>query len=381
MVFNFRILSFSGATREVGRTVDNTGNQLRRFSLIELQVATRNFDHENWLGEGSFGVVYRGRLADGSLVAVKRLRELSEDSERQFQTEVEVASIVHHPNLLCLIGYCNVEKERLLVYPFMVNRSLDFLLRQKAFQPLDWPIRMRIASGVARGMAHMHDQCHPSIIHRDVSCSNILLNADFKPVVGDFGLARIMHERDIVVGNAGGSIGCGSVSAAEVGKHPPLLPISPQLYQDTYVYTAVRGHIGYGAPEYISTGKCTRKVDVYLYGNMLLELISGRPFFHFSGLRNDWISRCMNENMLKRVVDPTLQGNYLPEEAERLVRLALLCADDDPSVRPKMSEVILLLENRLHGPDHSSRSSWSQSECDSTPYYSFPPSPSLEMAI
>ncbi|KAK3405435.1 hypothetical protein EUGRSUZ_K01601 [Eucalyptus grandis] len=236
----------------------------------------------------------------------------------------------------------------------MVNRSLDFLLTQKAVRQLDWPIRMRIASGVARGMAHMHDQCHPSIIHRDVSCSNILLNAEFEPVLGDFGLARIMHERDVVVGNAEGSIGLGSVSAAEVG---------------------------YGAPEYMATGKCTLKADVYLYGNMLLELISGRPFFNFGRRRNDWISRCMNENKLERVVDPNLQGNYPAEEAKRLVRLAFLCADGDPSVRPKMSEVVMMLENRLHELDPSNRSSWSRSEGDSTPYYSFPPSPSLEMAL
>lgn len=379
MVFNLRTFSFSSSSREVGRTVDNTSNTLRRFSFKELQAATRNFDHKNWLGQGAFGPVYRGRLADNSLVAVKRLRELSEYSEKQFQTEVEVAGFVHHPNLLILIGYCDEEKERLLVYPFMVNRSLDYLLKQKAVRALNWPIRMRIASGVARGMAHMHDQCHPSIIHRDVSCSNILLNEEFEPVLGDFGLARIMHERDIVVGNAKVYDGFGLVSAAEVGKYPTLSPLSPQWYQDSYVNTVVRSHIGYGAPEYMSTGKCTLKVDVYLYGNMLLELISGRPFFSFHGLRNDWISRCMNKNAWERVVDPTLQGSFPVEEAERLVRMAWSCADDDPSVRPKMSEVVMMLENQLHGPDPSSRSSWSRSECDSTPYYSFPPSPSLEM--
>ncbi|KAL3715734.1 hypothetical protein ACJRO7_007473 [Eucalyptus globulus] len=263
----------------------------------------------------------------------------------------------------------------------MVNRSLNFLLTQKAVRQLDWPIRMRIASGVARGMAHMHDQCHPSIIHRDVSCSNILLNAEFEPVLGDFGLARIMHEKDVVVGNAEGSIGLGSVAAAEVGEYPPSLPISPQCYQDTYVDTAVRTHIGYCAPEYMATGRCTLKADVYLYGNMLLDLISGRPFFNLDRQPNDWISRCMNENKLERVVDPNLQGNYPAEEAKRLVRLAFLCADGDPSVRPKMSEVVMMLENRLHELDPSNRSSWSRSEGDSTPYYSFPPSPSLEMAL
>ncbi|KAF8006980.1 hypothetical protein BT93_K1087 [Corymbia citriodora subsp. variegata] len=381
MVFNFRTLSFSSPGREVGRTVENTSNKVRSFSFKELQAATRNFDPKNKLGKGAFGQVYKGRLADGSIVAVKRLQKLSEDSEKQFQTEVEVAGIVHHPNLLSLIGYCDMEQAWLLVYPFMVNRSLDFLLRQKAIRPLDWPIRMRIALGVARGMVHMHDQCHPSIIHRDVSSSNILLNEEFEPVLGDFGLARIMHESDIVVGNAEGSIGSGLVSAADVGKYPPLLPISPQCYQDTYVDTVVRGHLGYLAPEYMSTGKCTLKADVYLYRTMLLELISGRPFSYFFRLQNDRIRRCKKENALESMVDPTLQGNYPAEEAERLIRLAWSCADDNPSVRPKMSEVVMMLENRLYGPDPGSRSSWSQSECDSTPYYSFPPSPSLEMAL
>ncbi|XP_010036332.2 BRASSINOSTEROID INSENSITIVE 1-associated receptor kinase 1 [Eucalyptus grandis] len=294
MVFNLRTFSFSSSDGEVGMTVENTGNKLRRFSFKELQVATRNFDHEKKLGHGAFGPVYRGHLADGSLVAVKRSQELSEKSEKQFQTEVEVAGIVHHPNLLSLIGYCDEKKERLLVYPFMVNRSLDLLLKQRDVRQLDWPIRMRIALGVARGLAHMHDQCHPSIIHHDVSCSNILLNAEFEPVLGDFGLARIMHKRDVVVGGTEGSIGLCSVSTAEVGKYPPSLPISPRRCQDTYVNTAVRAHLGYIAPEYARTGKCTLKADVYLYGNMLLELISGQRIF-FGLLRNDWISY-MNKN-------------------------------------------------------------------------------------
>ncbi|XP_030526025.1 BRASSINOSTEROID INSENSITIVE 1-associated receptor kinase 1-like [Rhodamnia argentea] len=320
MVFYFHRFSFSSPSREVGRTVDNTSNKLQRFSFKELRVVTRDFDVKNRLGEGSFGQVYRGCLADGSLITVKQLRELSADSEKQYQTEAEVAAIVRHPNILSLIGYCNMRKERLLVYTFMVNCSLDFLLSRKAVRPLDWPIQMRIASGIARGLALIHDQCHPSITHRDFSCSNALLTAEFEPILGDFGFARIMRERDIVVG-------CGPVFAAEVGKYPPC---------------------------------CPRKVDVHLCGNLLLDLFSGRPYLDLDRRRNGWVSTCMNENALGRVVDPHLQGNYPAEEAERLVRLALSCAEDNPSVRPEMSQVVRMLELQSHREDPGIRSSRSR---------------------
>ncbi|KAA8537068.1 hypothetical protein F0562_029546 [Nyssa sinensis] len=165
--------------------------QLTRFSLRELQVATDNFSNKNIFGRGRFGKVYKGRLVDGSLVAVKRLKEeRTQGGELQFQTEVEMISMAVHRNLLRLRGFCMTPTERLLVYPFMLNGSVASWLRDRAETqaPLDWPIRQQIALGSARGLAYLHDHCDLKIIHRDVKAANILLDKEFEAVVGDFGI-------------------------------------------------------------------------------------------------------------------------------------------------------------------------------------------------
>ncbi|XP_010038833.2 BRASSINOSTEROID INSENSITIVE 1-associated receptor kinase 1 [Eucalyptus grandis] len=370
MVFNLRTFSLSSTSIQVGPTA-RFRDLLRRFSVHELQVATRNFSPNSMLGEGAFGPVYRGCLADGSIVAIKRMRELSEDSKKQFWTEVEVAGIAPHPNLLSLLGFCITDQECLLVYPFMVNRSLNFHLGQRVSNPIDWSIRMRIALGVARGLAHLHDQCHPSIIHRDVSCSNILLNEEFEPVLGDFGLARIMHETDIVVGNVEWSIDCRPVKWSVNSRPVEWSPrhrrcISPQRYHDTYVNSAVRVHTGYVAPEYLTTGKCTWRIDVYAYGYMLLELITGKQLSDkgIAGLHPaDLISEFVEDNSLETIVDPKLQGSYSKDEAECVRQLALLCVCMNPAKRPKMSEVISTLENSCHDTRSPSEAD-SQSDYD-----------------
>ncbi|CAA0842058.1 Somatic embryogenesis receptor kinase 1 [Striga hermonthica] len=228
--------------------------QLKRFSLRELQVATDSFSNKNILGRGGFGKVYKGRLADGTLVAVKRLKEeRTPGGELQFQTEVEMISMAVHRNLLRLRGFCMTPTERLLVYPYMVNGSVASCLRERPPNepPLDWPTRKRIALGSARGLSYLHDHCDPKIIHRDVKAANILLDEEFEAVVGDFGLAKLMD------------------------------------YKDTHVTTAVRGTIGHIAPEYLSTGKSSEKTDVFGYGIMLLELITGQRAFDLARLAND----------------------------------------------------------------------------------------------
>ncbi|XP_016459498.2 somatic embryogenesis receptor kinase 2 isoform X1 [Nicotiana tabacum] len=173
--------------------------QLKRFSLRELQVATDNFSNKNILGRGGFGKVYKGRLADGSLVAVKRLKEeRTQGGELQFQTEVEMISMAVHRNLLRLLGFCMTATERLLVYPYMSNGSVASRLRERpeSDPPLEWSIRKRIALGSARGLAYLHDHCDPKIIHRDVKAANILLDEEYEAVVGDFGLAKLMAIED-----------------------------------------------------------------------------------------------------------------------------------------------------------------------------------------
>ncbi|KAG6709837.1 BRASSINOSTEROID INSENSITIVE 1-associated receptor kinase 1-like isoform X2 [Carya illinoinensis] len=292
--------------------------QLKRFSLRELQVASDHFSNKNILGRGGFGKVYKGRLADGSLVAVKRLKEeRTRGGELQFQTEIEMISMAVHRNLLRLRGFCMTPTERLLVYPFMVNGSVASRLRerQESQPPLDWPKRKRIALGSARGLAYLHDHCDPKIIHRDVKAANILLDEEFEAVVGDFGLAKLMD------------------------------------YKDTHVTTAVRGTIGHIAPEYLSTGKSSEKTDVFGYGVMLLELITGQRAFDLARLANDddvmlldWVKGLLKDKRLETLVDAELQGNYIEDEVEQLIQVALLCTQGSPMERPRMSDVVRMLE-------------------------------------
>ncbi|CAL0300805.1 unnamed protein product [Lupinus luteus] len=292
--------------------------QLKRFSLRELQVATDNFSNKHILGRGGFGKVYKGRLADGSLVAVKRLKEeRTQGGELQFQTEVEMISMAVHRNLLRLRGFCMTPTERLLVYPYMANGSVASCLRERhdGDPPLDWPIRKCIALGSARGLAYLHDHCDPKIIHRDVKAANILLDEEFEAVVGDFGLAKLMD------------------------------------YKDTHVTTAVRGTIGHIAPEYLSTGKSSEKTDVFGYGVMLLELITGQRAFDLARLANDddvmlldWVKGLLKDKKLEVLVDADLQGNYDDDEVEQLIQVALLCTQGSAVERPKMSEVVRMLE-------------------------------------
>ncbi|XP_037485854.1 LRR receptor kinase SERK2 [Triticum dicoccoides] len=293
--------------------------QLKRFSLRELQVASDNFSNKNILGRGGFGKVYKGRLTDGTLVAVKRLKEeRTPGGELQFQTEVEMISMAVHRNLLRLRGFCMTPTERLLVYPYMANGSVASRLRERGpNEPaLEWEKRTRIALGSARGLSYLHDHCDPKIIHRDVKAANILLDEDFEAVVGDFGLAKLMD------------------------------------YKDTHVTTAVRGTIGHIAPEYLSTGKSSEKTDVFGYGIMLLELITGQRAFDLARLANDddvmlldWVKGLLKEKKVEMLVDPDLQSVYVEHEVEALIQVALLCTQGSPMDRPKMSEVVRMLED------------------------------------
>ncbi|XP_057844000.1 LRR receptor kinase BAK1 [Cryptomeria japonica] len=293
--------------------------QLKRFSLRELQVASDDFSSKNILGSGGFGKVYKGRLSNGSLVAIKRLKEgRTPGGELQFQTEMEMISRAVHRNLLRLLGFCMTPTERLLVYPFMENGSVASCIQGKKENEatLDWTTRWHIALGSARGLSYLHEQCDPKIIHRDVKAANILLDKDFEAVVGDFGLAKLMD------------------------------------YKDTHVTTVVRGTIGHIAPEYISTGKSSEKTDVYGYGIMLLELITGQRAFDLARLADnddvmllDWVKAKLANERIDLLVSPDLKNNYIEEEVKRLFQLALLCTQVSPGDRPKMSEVVQMLED------------------------------------
>ncbi|XP_072085547.1 probable LRR receptor-like serine/threonine-protein kinase At5g10290 isoform X7 [Arachis hypogaea] len=292
--------------------------QLKRFAWRELQIATDNFSERNVLGQGGFGKVYKGVLPDGTKIAVKRLTDYeSPGGDAAFQREVEMISVAVHRNLLRLIGFCTTPTERLLVYPFMQNLSVAYRLRE--LKPgeavLDWPTRKKVALGTARGLEYLHEQCNPKIIHRDVKAANVLLDGDFEAVVGDFGLAKLVDVRR------------------------------------TNVTTQVRGTMGHIAPEYLSTGKSSEKTDVFGYGIMLLELVTGQRAIDFSRLEEeddvlllDHVKKLEREKRLDAIVDRNLKQNYKIEEVEMIVQVALLCTQASPEDRPAMSEVVRMLD-------------------------------------
>uniref|UniRef100_A0A0D9XU15 non-specific serine/threonine protein kinase n=1 Tax=Leersia perrieri TaxID=77586 RepID=A0A0D9XU15_9ORYZ len=294
--------------------------QIKRFSLRELQIATNNFSEQSVLGKGGFGKVYSGVL-HGKMVAVKRLFEVEKpEGEIAFLREVELISIAVHKNILRLIGFCTTPTERLLVYPYMENLSVASRLRDvKLNEPaLDWPTRMQIALGAARGLEYLHEHCNPKIIHRDVKAANVLLDGNFEAVVGDFGLAKMMDiERNTVT-------------------------------------TGVRGTMGHIAPEYLKTGRPSVKTDIFGYGVMLLEIVTGERaifpnFLEGAGeiFLNDQVKLKVQVGQLTDIVDPNLDNAYNFDELEKIVQIALLCTNVEPDRRPAMSKVVQMLESNV----------------------------------
>ncbi|KAL1163038.1 hypothetical protein V6Z11_A07G242100 [Gossypium hirsutum] len=291
--------------------------QIRRFSWREIQLATDNFNEGNIIGQGGFGRVYKGVLSDNTKVAVKRLADYySPGGEDAFQREVQLISVAVHKNLLRLIGFCTTSSERILVYPFMQNLSVAYQLRdlKPGDKGLDWPMRKRIAFGAAHGLEYLHEHCNPKIIHRDLKAANILLDDNFEAVLGDFGLAKLVDTKL------------------------------------THVTTQVRGTMGHIAPEYLSTGKSSEKTDVFGYGIMLLELVTGQRAIDFARLEEeedvlllDHIKKLLRENRVDDIVDENLKI-YDAKEVETIVRVALLCTQSSPEDRPTMAEVVKMLD-------------------------------------
>ncbi|KAF3795894.1 putative receptor-like protein kinase [Nymphaea thermarum] len=300
-------------------------NCLRVFTYPELRAATRNFSRSLMLGEGGFGCVYRGTLRsaedpDSRLeVAVKQLSRKGFQGHKEWVTEVNVLGVVDHPNLVKLVGYCAEDDERgiqrLLVYEFMPNRSVEDHLAPRSSKVLPWSTRLRIALGAARGLTYLHEEMDFQIIFRDFKTSNILLDEQWNAKLSDFGLAR-----------QGPGEGLSHVS------------------------TAVVGTIGYAAPEYIQTGRLTTKSDIWSFGVVLYELITGRRPVDRNRPRSEqklleWIRPYISDSKkFYMIIDPRLSSEFSLKSAQKLAAVANRCLIRQPRSRPKMSEVLEMVK-------------------------------------
>ncbi|KAM0051307.1 putative protein kinase RLK-Pelle-RLCK-VIIa-2 family [Helianthus debilis subsp. tardiflorus] len=294
-------------------------NDLRVFTFKELKLATKGFNRSLVIGEGGFGCVYRGVVkvaGDRNLdVAVKQLSRNGLQGHKEWINEVNILGVVNHPNLVKLVGYCAEDDERgiqrLLVYELMRNKSLEDHLLGRVDSTLSWMTRLHIAQGAARGLAYLHEEMDFQLIFRDFKTSNILLDEEFNPKLSDFGLAR-----------QGPAAGLGHVS------------------------TVVVGTIGYAAPEYIHTGRLTSKSDVWSFGVVLYELITGRRAVERNLPRNEqklieWVKPYVSDSKkFHLLVDPRLEREYSLKSARKLSSLANKCLTKNPKARPKMSEVV-----------------------------------------
>ncbi|KAD7478583.1 hypothetical protein E3N88_01719 [Mikania micrantha] len=286
------------------------------YNFHDLQLATNNFSEENILGRGGFGEVYKAVFDDNNVVAVKKLHVQHAGAKGEFENEVKLISNIHHRNLLRLLGWSSEGSDYLiLVLEYMPNGSLDQFLWGAKRGTLNWNQRYEIIFGIARGLAHLHDELDIKILHRDIKSSNILLSDDFKPKIADFGLARFQPE------------------------------------DQTHISTKFAGTLGYTAPEYINRGVLSEKVDTYSFGIVILEIISGKRSTEVEDdgqsmdylLQKTW--KLYEKKMHIKIIDETLKLNPQEQEhATKIIEIALVCTQSPASIRPTMSEVVLMLQ-------------------------------------
>ncbi|CAH2043803.1 unnamed protein product [Thlaspi arvense] len=290
------------------------------YSSTELIEKLESLDEEDIVGSGGFGTVYRMVMNDLGTFAVKKIDRSRQGSDRVFEREVEILGSVKHINLVNLRGYCRLPTSRLLIYDYLTVGSLDDLLHERAQEDglLNWNARLRVALGSARGLAYLHHDCCPKIVHRDIKSSNILLNDKLEPRVSDFGLAKLLVD------------------------------------EEAHVTTVVAGTFGYLAPEYLQNGRATEKSDVYSFGVLLLELVTGkRPTdttFVKRGLNVvGWMNTLLKENRLEDVMDKRCM-DVDEDSVEALIEIAARCTAANPEDRPAMNQVVQLLEQEVMSP-------------------------------
>lgn len=286
------------------------------FSFDVLVAATKNFNQNNKLGEGGFGSVYKGKLDDGRQIAVKKLSQTSKQGKKEFMNEAKLLARVQHRNVVNLLGYCVHGEEKLLVYEYVANESLDkILFKQGSRSPLDWNQRHDIIMGVAKGLLYLHEDSHSCIIHRDIKASNILLDDKWVAKIADFGMARLFLE------------------------------------EQTHVNTRVAGTNGYMAPEYVMHGRLSTKADVFSFGVVMLELISGQKNSTFSldidcQSLLDWVYKLYKKGKILDAMDPLLAPSAVPDQIETCIQIGLLCVQSDPHFRPTMQRVVVMLSRK-----------------------------------
>ncbi|KAK7247215.1 hypothetical protein RIF29_42092 [Crotalaria pallida] len=311
---------FKGTIRRE-KGIEGQDSQTGTFTLKQIREATDDFNPANKIGEGGFGPVYKGQLSDGTWIAVKQLSSKSRQGNREFLNEIGMISCLQHPNLVKLYGCCIESDQLMLVYEYMENNSLARALFSSKYQlKLDWPTRLRICIGIAKGLAFLHEESRLKIVHRDIKATNVLLDANLNPKISDFGLAKLDEE------------------------------------EKTHISTRVAGTMGYMAPEYALWGYLTYKADVYSFGVVLLEIISGQNNNDYMPSDNcvcllEKVCRLQHTENLLKLVDERLGSDFNPTEAENMMKVALLCTNTSASLRPTMSGVVNMLEGRITIPD------------------------------
>lgn len=290
------------------------------YPSCEIIEKLESLDEEDVVGSGGFGTVYRMVMNDCGTFAVKRIDRTREGSDKVFERELEILGSIKHINLVNLRGYCRLPTSKLLIYDYLAMGSLDDFLHEheQEDRSLNWNARLRIALGSARGLAYLHHDCSPRIVHRDIKSSNILLDENLEPHVSDFGLAKLLVD------------------------------------EDGHVTTVVAGTFGYLAPEYLQSGRATEKSDVYSFGVLLLELVTGKrptdPSFVRRGLNVvGWMNTLLKENRLEDVLDRRCTDAET-DSVEAVLDVAARCTDASPDDRPTMNQVLQMLEQEVMSP-------------------------------
>ncbi|KAL4332900.1 hypothetical protein GQ457_07G017500 [Hibiscus cannabinus] len=318
--FRNLVKPFRSNSSNVGENVEDlekiAQQEQKSFLFETLVAATKDFHPHHKLGEGGFGPVYRGKLDDGREIAVKKLSQHSSQGKKEFENEAKVLARVQHRNVVNLLGYCIHGNEKILVYEYVTNQSLDkVLFKPNRKEELDWKRRYEIITGIARGLLYLHNDSHNRIIHRDIKASNILLDDKWVPKIADFGMARLFPEGE------------------------------------THVNTRVAGTNGYMAPEYVMHGHLSVKADVFSFGVLVLELISGQKNSSFSSngdARNllEWVYKLYKKGKGLEIMDVAIAPMAPIEQVAICIQIGLLCVQSDPKVRPDMHRVVIMLSKK-----------------------------------